>query len=355
MNFIERFQTRRVQKRIPFVLGSSTSYSDWIRKHPESQRQGILYLIENESFDSYKIGITRQASKSDRIEEHLKEGWKPVQTWVLDDLVIAEAIEQSVLDWWRHGLGTKPSVVSSAMPQGGFTETIGCQKVELSEILEFIEQLCSQKIMRPAVNTNLSNLSIGVRSVISAKVTHAKLGLHYKKGTKGRRQERWVYRYLISDGSKSAVVESHLGKKSPTKANDHEKLPSVGSTITLEGRPHLVFNDKYDFGFIDPYVKFEPESVHHLERTRCTNERTHSYSATYTKDKTPIWKCGYCGHETYSFRTGISCGICNRGEIKLWSGEMKVKGRRRPHGIRVAKCTRCRHKVPWGLIAFNLR
>ena len=118
MNF-GRFQTRRVQKRIPFVLGSSTSYSDWIRKHPESSQQGILYLVENESFDSFKIGITKQSSKTDRVEEHLKEGWIPVQTWVLDDPVVAEAIEQTVLDWWRHSLKTKPSVASVAMPQGG--------------------------------------------------------------------------------------------------------------------------------------------------------------------------------------------------------------------------------------------
>ena len=51
MNFLERIQTQRVRKRIPFVLGSSTSYSDWIRKHPEDSQQGILYLVENKIFD----------------------------------------------------------------------------------------------------------------------------------------------------------------------------------------------------------------------------------------------------------------------------------------------------------------
>lgn len=355
MNFLEGFLTRRVQKQIPFVLGSSTSYSDWIRKHPEGSQQGILYLIESESFDSFKIGITKQSSKTDRVEEHLKEGWTLVQTWVLDGPVVAEAIEQTVLDWWRHGLKTKSSVTSVAMPQGGFTETISRQKVEVAEILKFVEQQCLKKYTRPVIETNISELNIGVRSVIIAKVTHAKLGMHHTKTFKGKQQGSWVYRYLVSDGFDSAVVESHLGRKSPTKAGDHKKLPLVGSSIILEGRPHLVFGSDYEFGFIDPYVKLEPASIQ-IEQSkdgRCGNDKNHRYTQSTSNDKSPIWKCHDCGRETTSFFTGISCGVCNRGEIKLWCGSVKTYGRRTYSAVRTAKCSRCRQKLPWHLIFFN--
>lgn len=351
MNFLERFQTRRVQKRIPFVLGSSTSYSDWIRKHPESQRQGILYLIENESFDSYKIGITRQASKSDRIEEHLKEGWKPVQTWVLDDPVIAEAIEQSVLDWWRHGLGTKPSMVSSSMPQGGFTETIERQRVDLAEILEFIERQCSQGVSRPVVKTKISQLNIGVRSEIIAKITHAKLDKRPTGVYHGKQQFKWVYRYLVSDGFDSAVIESHIERKSPTKSADHEKLPLIGNSVVIEGRPHLVFGGEYDFGFIDPYVRLEPGSKisRPLKVGRCNEDGLHDYFATTKRDRSPIWRCVNCERETHFFYTGVPCGVCNKGEIELWCGKAQPRYGSRP--LRFAKCTRCRSKVPWQFFA----
>jgi len=333
------------------VLGSSTSYSDWIRKHPEGSQQGILYLIENESFDSYKIGITKQSSKTDRVEEHLKEGWTPVQTWVLDDPVVAEAIEQIILDWWRHSLKTKPSVTSSAMPQGGFTETISRKKVEVADIIEFVERQCSQKITRPVINTNISELSIGVRSAITAKVTHGRLDKHPTGTFESRQQHKWVYRYLVSDGFESAVVESHLGRESPTRASDHSKLPLVGFSVILEGRPHLVFGNNYDFGFIDPYVKLEPgvTQTGPSKVGRCSNSHLHSYVASSKKDRSPTWLCMNCQHETHFFYTGVPCGVCNKGEIELWCGKTQPRYGSRP--IRHAQCTHCQVKPPWGFFA----
>jgi recombinational DNA repair protein (RecF pathway) len=105
---------------------------------------GVLYLITHELFGSHKIGITNEGAKEKRLEKHLKQGWQIYKTlYCLDGNQVFE-IEQETLSWWRNELGLKVFLSSSEMPQGGFTETVDANEIDLLTIWTFVERLNSK-------------------------------------------------------------------------------------------------------------------------------------------------------------------------------------------------------------------
>lgn len=346
MKFFKRRKDQLNQTEIPWVLGASSSYSDWIRKNPEGIQQGVLYLLKSDVFSSYKIGITRQSSKSDRIEEHLKRGWLLIQTWTLENVVMAEAVEETVIEWWRRELKLKPSTTANDMPQGGYTETIRRNGIELSELVEFIETQCARKITRPSVQLEISDLNIGVRSIISGTVTKASINRQRAGEYKGKSLYTWTYKYLVTDGKKSVVVESHQKRR-------HAATPLVGYSVSIEGRPFLTSSREHEFGFINPSVEIK------MSLTRPTNTRNrdcldssgHIFGAFEENSSIPDiyagWKCIKCGLQTTeNIDTRVICR-CRKETLKAHvSVSMRRSKRKRnyviPDSIEVKRSAFCR-------------
>lgn len=102
---------------------------------------GILYLITNEEFGAHKIGITNDGAKEKRLEKHLKRGWKLFATEFYEDGNMAFEVEQRVLEWIHLELGLGVYLSASEMPQGGHTETVDAQEVDLVTIWKKVKTL----------------------------------------------------------------------------------------------------------------------------------------------------------------------------------------------------------------------
>jgi recombinational DNA repair protein (RecF pathway) len=116
---------------------------------------GILYLITHEELKAHKVGITNEGAKEKRLEKHLKQGWQTYRTQFYVDGNRAFEIEQEILTWWRKDLGLPTYLSGSEMPQGGHTETVDADEIELSAIWDYVESVSKKLGGRKTLSQNL--------------------------------------------------------------------------------------------------------------------------------------------------------------------------------------------------------
>lgn len=100
----------------------------------------VLYLISHPAFRALKIGVTG-SRKIERIEVHIAHGWELVDEWPFPMRYDALRAEEAVLDRWRNLYSQKPRVPSTAMPQGGASETIRDSPGSRSDTIDFVRQI----------------------------------------------------------------------------------------------------------------------------------------------------------------------------------------------------------------------
>jgi len=100
-----------------------------------------LYLITHDSLNSHKIGIGGFDSSMDRLEKHIKQGWRTYRQLDLDTAEEAYEIEQGVLNWLRNDLGLQQYLLAEQMPQRGHTETVDASEIDLPTIWAKVEEL----------------------------------------------------------------------------------------------------------------------------------------------------------------------------------------------------------------------
>ena len=101
---------------------------------------GYLYLITNFELGAHKIGIGGSAAKRDRIEHHSEFGWSVFKR---KDFLVADAaleVEQRVLEWLRVEMGLQAYLSKELLPQGGWTETVDADEIDLTKIWEKVEE-----------------------------------------------------------------------------------------------------------------------------------------------------------------------------------------------------------------------
>jgi len=104
-----------------------------------------LYLITHDSLNSHKIGIGGFDSSLDRLEKHIKQGWKTYRQLDLDTAEEAYEIEQGTLNWLRNDLGLQQYLLAEQMPQRGHTETVDASEIDLPTIWAKVEELSKVK------------------------------------------------------------------------------------------------------------------------------------------------------------------------------------------------------------------
>jgi hypothetical protein len=104
-----------------------------------------LYLITHDSLNSHKIGIGGFDSSIDRLEKHIKQGWKTYRQLDLDTAEEAYEIEQGTLNWLRNDLGLQQYLLAEQMPQRGHTETVDASEIDLPTIWAKVEELSKNK------------------------------------------------------------------------------------------------------------------------------------------------------------------------------------------------------------------
>jgi hypothetical protein len=104
-----------------------------------------LYLITSTELNSHKIGIGGFDSSMDRLDKHIKKGWKTYNKIDLDTAEEAYEIEQGVLNWLRNDLNLQQYLLPEQMPQRGHTETVDASEIELLTIWAKVEELSRVK------------------------------------------------------------------------------------------------------------------------------------------------------------------------------------------------------------------
>lgn len=109
----------------------------------------VVYLITHADYGAAKVGIT-DASEG-RLKKHSRRGWQVLyRIDVPGELAIS--IETEILDWWRGELGLPTHLGPEEMPQGGWTETVCAEEIDLALTMHRIRQLtgCSSLTSIPA-------------------------------------------------------------------------------------------------------------------------------------------------------------------------------------------------------------
>lgn len=101
---------------------------------------GIIYLLRHESFQVLKIGVTTEAARRDRLDDHERHGWEVIHTWATDNGGDAETVETAVLRWWRFDLGAPEALQQDDMPQAGHTETAALVFVTVDDTVEIVNR-----------------------------------------------------------------------------------------------------------------------------------------------------------------------------------------------------------------------
>jgi hypothetical protein len=105
------------------------------------KKPALLYVIRHDEWMVVKIGI--QGMDTNRIDQHLRNGWRLMYRWSIRTGIQAREIEQEILSWWREEIGAPPALYREQMPQAGHTETVSLRFVSLREIRTRVETLRS--------------------------------------------------------------------------------------------------------------------------------------------------------------------------------------------------------------------
>lgn len=199
---------------------------------------GYLYLISHANLQALKIGVSNNASQSDRVSDHVSQGWKVENIWTFNNFSSAERIEGAVIAWWRNELKLPPHVPQSAMPQGGYTETVSSARIGIPKTTAFVEKLIGQAEGKRAIEVPISQLIPGATMSVKATLKYvtrdSKTWTYYSRSRKGylyrnHRQNSWQ-RWVLEDGSGRLLVELRAGHSVSIKSL------KVGSRVLVVGR-----------------------------------------------------------------------------------------------------------------------
>ena len=115
-------------------------------------KPGAIYLITNPELNAHKIGITNLDSADQRLKKHSKLGWQTYKVENIQDGNVAFDVEQEILSWWRNELSLPPYLSAAEMKQGGHTETISSDDLDLPVIWNMVEKLISNQQPRRGAN-----------------------------------------------------------------------------------------------------------------------------------------------------------------------------------------------------------
>jgi len=108
--------------------GDTYSYND----------PSYFYVLENNLYQSLKVGISNNDSRDDRVLVHAKYGWKLVQRIDFENGFLAFEFEQTILNHLRKNLKIPSHLSREDMPQGGYSETMSMDSIALPRLLELV-------------------------------------------------------------------------------------------------------------------------------------------------------------------------------------------------------------------------
>lgn len=88
----------------------------------------LVYLVAHTGFGAVKVGVSEPAGS--RIAHHRRQGWQLVAAFLVTARAAA-SIETDILNSWRRA-GLRSVLGAAQMPQGGWTETVAADGIDLA-------------------------------------------------------------------------------------------------------------------------------------------------------------------------------------------------------------------------------
>ena len=107
-------------------------------------KPAFIYLMSNDLLEAHKIGIGGLESKTNRIDQHAKHGWRLYKKLNFSTAEYAYSVEQQVLQWIRIDLGLPQQVLALEMPQGGHTETFASNEIDPATVWKYLIEVSTR-------------------------------------------------------------------------------------------------------------------------------------------------------------------------------------------------------------------
>jgi hypothetical protein len=121
------------------------------RAKREATVPGVFYVLHCD--DAIKVGIYRVGS--DRLIEHVANGWDMIHLRHGITLGEARAIEREVIDAWRAN-GVPWGVAQGAMEQGGHTETAPGSRADALTLADWDKSGRTEPVPMPSLTVEVS-------------------------------------------------------------------------------------------------------------------------------------------------------------------------------------------------------
>lgn len=98
----------------------------------------MIYVITHPERRAHKLGV--MGSETQRLRHHGREGWITYKTRNIPSGLEAYTIEQFVLNEIRNTLRLSMALSRDEMPQGGWTETVSADDIDLPSLWEIVRE-----------------------------------------------------------------------------------------------------------------------------------------------------------------------------------------------------------------------
>ena len=124
--------------------GGCRNCADWGYSY---DKDSYLYLIENQTLDSYKVGIANKSKlkKSDRLHRHGRDGWEIIKVWHFDNGKSPMELEALFFNEIREVRGIPIFLKKGSMKFEGETETFSRKSIERKELISLISKMVNKR------------------------------------------------------------------------------------------------------------------------------------------------------------------------------------------------------------------
>ncbi len=110
-----------------------------------STKPGILYFIHNPKLLAFKVGITNQEIKTDRLKMFVDKGWRIITTWERQSGRVILDTETTFFTWLRREMNVPRFLDRASIGLGqGATETFSDSVLTEAEVIAKLEELLAQ-------------------------------------------------------------------------------------------------------------------------------------------------------------------------------------------------------------------
>jgi hypothetical protein len=110
------------------------------RRGFKPNKAALVYLVYHGTHHAIKVGLGNVDGR--RLEAHRACGWVALAVEYVSGEQ-ASAIEKNILSWWRKDLSLPHYLSKSEMPQGGWTETVDADAVDIPATIARVRELAA--------------------------------------------------------------------------------------------------------------------------------------------------------------------------------------------------------------------